>query len=861
MVTKALMESSRSTRSILPIPVPSSAELHQLPPGVQLPSTLRMPSLELLHRLPRLASHLESVRLLALAKPTLAVTVRETGDRKYLVEWDIPRDLTDDSDLRDDLHSAIPAFIECFCPGATSAGRSATGGVGSVCVTFYTKEEAKALDTVLFSVIRIARLLQVADGNVKRLPGILRDSAVGACLMKLVGAYHFDGSPGKLVMRPTAGRISVEQSAALAQQLAEAGYLDLALIVLTGALKNHKVTEKIELAPAYLAYLSYLVTPGLLNSEQDFNAALDLIVDLLRETYAGLRSPMPAACYPFVHYLLDRNMLKEAFKLITEMHYLPWEKEAHQQDYMAVMERIVRAESLSIELGEKVYDTFDIEHMPFVSDLARELAGRLLDAKGMAAVFESPQRGTLEALGFKFTISFNDGRLVVKPDDNNVFIPPRHGAAMVEYAESLVENSQDLEHLRGFCWPVLDFLMGHLAELPAEVLQRVLVLTAKVVVEVTERSLTSPILTGPVLPTIERMQRFIEAALMQSMINGLPTLESSLTPTTKRLMALFNGGSLCGKPVLLEALLQCWKTLTSASDVECLALRIRNTRMISPAATIKLAQEARDKLQECLTSQTPDIQAALELHAELIDLVVSAARGRAEVAWATQLLAEMSSEALSSSLCLVQPNAAAWPIAGSIQILIRTEELSPDNCLVILSNCAALPGVTVDRRLSAMFRMAIQFLVDDSRYDIVVAIRAFLIRESLLPMVGAERERVSLRVLSILLETTRLAMLLSRGAGMDLQKAANSLLAEAQSQDKDTALQFLDRFLVESRALEKRGYPLLAVTLCVQFAEHFKAQNDIYALDGMVAKALTHLPKDPILRAEALEILKPFWRN
>jgi hypothetical protein len=132
--------------------------------------------------------------------------------------------------------------------------------------------------------------------------------------------------------------------------------------------------------------------------------------------------------------------------------------------------------------------------------------------------------------------------------------------------------------------------MAHRAELPPAVLQGVLVLSVTVVAEMTERSLTSPILTGPVLPTIELMQQFIEAALLQSVINGLPTLQSSLAPTSKRLSALFNGGALQGKPALLEALLQCWKTLTKASDVECLTLRLRNTRAISPDATVKFVQ-------------------------------------------------------------------------------------------------------------------------------------------------------------------------------------------------------------------------------------------------------------------------------
>ena len=848
--------------------------------------------------------HLESQRTPKPQKPPLALTVTEMRNGTCQVRLHIRPDLSDDPALCEDVHVAITAFIERSCQGASPVFTD-----GTILVVTHSEDEAKSLDTVLFSVIRIATLLQVTDGDVSRLPGILRDPAVGACLTKLVAAYIFDGSPGNLVMRPAEGHLSAEESATLAKELADAGHVDLAAIVLTGPLKSGSLAEKVELAPAYL---SYLMTADLLSDEEDVKAAFDFIVDLLRETDMGHRSPLLAACYPFVRCLLERNMLEEAFQVMTKMHPTLWNREGHEENYLAVMECIVRAESLTFGLAEKVLEELGRGYQhPRMKDLAQELARWLSATKGSAAAMDSRPREDLRKLGFEFTIDYGGDGHVVLPLGNSVFVPDVHGPLMIEHAEALVQSSQDLEHLRMFCWPLLDFLMN---DPPEEVVQRVLELAAQVLVDMAQRALNSPSETESAVPTIQRMQRLIEAAVLQRVLNRLPTLDQQqalnvvawvhqgrasrfASFSTEKYDALLarmlkiSGVSIAdldacqvdmraakvvmaqsqptpniellpffvftfgGKPDP-QALMQCWKTVTHATDVECLTRQLRQRPSFPTPMNVALVPEARDALKRCLAGPAPDIEGALELYTELIEFVdLACMEETVDVEWATQILADMSAQALSSPLCQVHPNAAAWPMCRRVQMLIRGTRSPLPQCLEILSKCAALPNVTVDDRLALMFHSVITSLGLDAR-DLDEALRVFMIRESIPPAASEKKIWVPVRLLALLVTNAREHLLSGADVGVDLQKAAVALLTEALAKDEDAAMQFLGQFLDQSRALEERGYLLLPVILCKVFIEHYEAKNDIYAMNSMIAKATNYIPADPELGPEARKILE-----
>src|ERR1700754_3241754 len=140
------MESTHSPRSILPTSI-DSAELHKLPRDTQLPGTLRIPSRELLHRFPKLASHLQAKRILKLEASPLALTVGKMRAGKCEVQLHIDPGLTRDPSLWEELHRAIVACVAGSCPGTTITASNFTGeqnrqdGVGSFLVETHAEDD------------------------------------------------------------------------------------------------------------------------------------------------------------------------------------------------------------------------------------------------------------------------------------------------------------------------------------------------------------------------------------------------------------------------------------------------------------------------------------------------------------------------------------------------------------------------------------------------------------------------------------------------------------------------------------------------------------------------------------------------
>ena len=145
------------------------------------------------------------------------------------------------------------------------------------------------------------------------------------------------------------------------------------------------------------------------------------------------------------------------------------------------------------------------------------------------------------------------------------------------------------------------------------------------------------------------------------------------------------------------------------------------------------------------------------------------------------------------------------------------------------------------------------------------ALQALKIRDSLpaaVGPVGAGPLRLAVYVLAELAQRNLQAIHERVDLEVDIQEVTGALLSEMLPQDEHAALLWLDGYLARGiERIARQTYPLLAVSLCVRFATYFKAKNDIFAVGRMVAKALTKLPREPNLRAEALEILGPFWHN
>jgi len=408
----------------------------------------------------------------------------------------------------------------------------------------------------------------------------------------------------------------------------------------------------------------------------------------------------------------------------------------------------------------------------------------------------------------------------------------------------------------------------------------VFALATKVVVEVTARALTSPILngSGSVMPTIQRMQRLIEAARqVDAQAAMAATLQPALATTILDLTAWLRTCNMVREPELAAALVQCWKTLTGANDLDGCLILLHSARLQWPTTqqqirvVVKFVQDACEQLKTGLASRAVDVRVALQVYAELIDFIVGAVRNGADLEWGMQGLAGMSSLAQAGPLCQVEPNAAVWPLCGRVRISIGKGKLAPGECLTLLSECAAVQGVWADVRVQTMFQESVVVLLMGSAHEhaqVTVgrdwfpprrALQAFLIGDSIRMIPDQLRSPVSfaamVRLLSEIIEAIEGAVDL----GVDIPKAVSALMAHLLAQDAYVAFSLCESFWGSD--VIRQSHPLLGISLCTQLAAYFRAKNDLPGVDAMVAKALMQLPSDETLRLRALEILKPFWQN
>jgi len=148
-------------------------------------------------------------------------------------------------------------------------------------------------------------------------------------------------------------------------------------------------------------------------------------------------------------------------------------------------------------------------------------------------VLESSHREALGLLGFTFSYGF-DPRRPHRPSSPEITLFPAFMArGMLDYAESLMQGSPGLDHVRSFCLPVIDFLMAHFAELPQAVQWRLHAL-APAVMET--GGFGNALVEGaPVrhraVPILKNVQLFVGATVL----HRVPDTTMSLAP-------LFKGG-------------------------------------------------------------------------------------------------------------------------------------------------------------------------------------------------------------------------------------------------------------------------------------------------------------------------------
>lgn len=656
-------------RPILPLG-PDSQRAQPLAQGqAQVPATLQMPSPQLLESFVHLATDLNET-MEQLPVPPPGITLHAVPNRPGLfdVQLHIPPQLTNDPDECKSLQDAIRGFIGAACPDTISgAPRPVANPNGPHSVVanrlwLQSQGDQDALDATMVGVLKVCRLILALGGDAAKIAAIMRQTEVVEILTETVAGaeapFMVCGWSPHVVTFATQWACDLTALDDQVQKLEDAGHFDLAMLVLTAAILNtsnyhggYGPDSGLAKAPLLVRFISNLISGQVLDNADDFESAFEVLDSVLCNHLLGTqaRERMIDACFPLVIHVAENNDPEAALRLLEKMYYhgfgeiLP----DHEGNCKSAMELLVRAAAVqgSPELVAQVLDTLSA----FKSDWAKELSTTLVEAKIANSVLESPQRTALKEMGFEFEHDL--GNLRIEPPAH--FDPATHGAGMIEYAESLVQASTRPDHLVLFCLPVLDFLVGHFADLPAQVRQRLLALTPIVTSLVEDAVQSSPSSAGSLRAqtTTRRMQRLVEAALLQGVLDILPTLDPqqalnvaawarqnrgalfanlpqnlvdallaempgapgiiilqdqhpidvqaavaaiqpALEPAIKQLSALFRSARLARMPQVTQVLFQGWKTLTRANALECHTMLMRHWRITAPANAEQLQQAA-----------------------------------------------------------------------------------------------------------------------------------------------------------------------------------------------------------------------------------------------------------------------------
>ena len=794
--------------------------------------------------------------------------------------------------------------------------QTSTEGVGAFTVQFrlgmydLVAPAQAQLDAALAAVIEIARFVQVVDGDVDRLAELLRDPELAPHLLSIGKSLIVNGAAGQLSTEVRIGRLidpaAIENAAS---RLVRMGHLDLAMMVLATGIRH---AHWIHLSRLIEAFLSLLENTPLLSDDRHFETAFELIDQLILSDPEMAKVGHQATCkrcFGLVNHLVNLKMpgaalalanriflerpgtlglVNRAFLSVLEQVVSP-EQPGYQSalekilnpdwpgggEYQSALEQIWNAASGSIEIMQDVVDTLSGLRQDWATALHTKYAAALLETKAALAVLESPHREALALLGFTFSYGFDpEGRIVIGPrggirsDQVNEdlititisnageggFVPGVHGEGMLDYAESLMQGSPGLDHVRSFCLPVIDFLMAHFAELPQAVQWRLHAL-APAVMELADsamRSSSAPVRRRAV-PILKNVQLFVGATLL----HRVPDTTMSLAP-------LFKGAAIMGSTEATDLLFESWKTLTGADDLACHSLLLRSAHfhlaveMNAPISGARqMVERARQALNESLKLRNANLANALDLHHALLGFIAMLESDGSMPEWAMSALAEMACDPALQQLCRVEPNAAAWP--RWLHASLSLENLSGERCLALLSKCAELPGVVADDGWDALFARGIRQLVDtcrdpDERYPL--ALQAFMIWQSVAPAQIGSRERLPSDLVETLVSSLHKAIVNRRPfTRVDSQRAAAALMDQWLQGDAAAALNHLDAVLA-SKVIQQ-DHPLLGVLLCVRCAEYFGRRQDAVRMRQLVAKALAHLPTDPQRAAEAIELLRP----